>query len=136
MPVPISQSEGLANDPWRLVSTKSAPAGLRTCDGRALCYTYSPSASVRRLNYGAERSPARRRVHPPATVTHTKRPAGASRHPKRPSPESLSFYADAGLIGCVRERARQDDRTVSAVIRVALRHYLSAASATGGEVAR
>jgi hypothetical protein len=69
-------------------------------------------------------------------VTHTKRPAGASRHPKRPSPESLSFYADSGLIGCVRERARQDDRTVSAVIRVALRQYLSATSTDDVEVAR
>jgi hypothetical protein len=68
---PASQREGLANDLEGRVSTKSAPAGLRTCDGRAPCYTYSLSASVQRPRYGCGVLMARWWVHLSSHMTAT-----------------------------------------------------------------
>ena len=67
-------------------------------------------------------------------MTHRPNPVPARpvEVPERPS-KTFSFHADPDLTRAIAEQAEREDRTVSSLIRVALRRYVQAASV---EVAR
>jgi predicted transcriptional regulator len=48
------------------------------------------------------------------------------KRPPAPPPKTFSFHADPDLARALSERAGREDRTVSSLIRVALRRYLRA----------